>query len=144
MKRSSRHPECCQGIRNCRFGARAYRCLTEYWAFTSLTFLVLVIAMSTPNIVHAQDSQVLLHRYRCYVCHADAEALAGPAYVDVAAKYKGKPQALATISAVIKNGARRGGPWHMPPHPEVSDAEAMVMARYILSIKAEVADHRER
>ena len=144
MKRGLRHPECGQGVRNCRFGARAYRCLNGYWVSTSLTVLVLAIAMSTPNIVRAQDPQVLLHRYRCYVCHADAEALAGPAYVDVAAKYKGKPQALATISAVIKNGARRGGPWHMPPHPEVSDAEAMVMARYILSIKAEGADHRER
>ncbi len=28
-----------------------------------------------------------------------------------------------------------GGPWHMPPHPEVSAAQARVMADYILSLR---------
>jgi cytochrome c551/c552 len=32
-------------------------------------------------------------------------------------------------------GAHSGGPWHMPPHPEVSKADAVTMARYILAIK---------
>lgn len=144
MTRSLHHPECGQRVRNCRSGARARRRVNGYWVSTNLTFLLLIIAMSTLNTARAQDPQALLHRYRCYICHADAEALAGPAYVDVAAKYKGKPHALATITAVIKNGARGGGPWHMPPHPEVSDAEAMLMARYILSIKTEGADRRKR
>lgn len=27
------------------------------------------------------------------------------------------------------------GPWHMPPHPEVSDADARRMVRYILSLQ---------
>ena len=82
----------------------------------------------------AKTPQALLHEYKCYICHADTEAKAGPAYVDVAASYRGKRDAVATIAAIVRNGRRGGGPWHMPPHPEVSDADARAMARYILSL----------
>jgi cytochrome c551/c552 len=84
---------------------------------------------------HADDAVALLQKYRCYICHADNEPGAGPAYVDVAAKYRGAPKAASTLAAIIRKGARSGGPWHMPPHPEVSNAEAAKMARYILSLK---------
>jgi cytochrome c len=85
--------------------------------------------------VHAEDAPALLHKYKCYICHADSEPKAGPAYVDVAAVYRGNPKATAILVALIKKGAHGAGPWHMPPHPEVSDAEARKMARYILSLK---------
>ena len=86
---------------------------------------------------HAGDEQAvtLLHQYKCYVCHANDEVKTGPAYADVAAWYKGKSGALARVSAVIRNGAHGGGPWHMPPHPEVSKSDARTMARYILSLR---------
>jgi cytochrome c551/c552 len=86
---------------------------------------------------HARDERAiaLLHQYRCYVCHADDEVKTGPAYADVAAWYKGKPGALTRVSTVIRNGAHGGGPWHMPPHPEVSKADARTMARYILALR---------
>jgi cytochrome c len=96
-----------------------------------------VVAFAAPAVAQAPSPspQALLHEYRCYICHSDAEAKAGPAYVDVAAKYRGRPGAVAKVAATIKRGSHGGGPWHMPPHPEVSDAEAKVMARYILSLK---------
>lgn len=98
---------------------------------------VLIVASSAPALAQAQGQspQALLHEYRCYICHADSDAKAGPAYVDVAVKYRGRPDAVARVVATIKRGSHGGGPWHMPPHPEVSDAEAKVMARYILSLK---------
>jgi len=37
--------------------------------------------------------------------------------------------------AKIQAGARGSGLWNMPPHPEVSKADAAVMARYILTVK---------
>ena len=76
----------------------------------------------------------LLQQYKCYFCHADNEAKTGPAFVDVAARYNGKSQAVATLAATVKKGSHGNGPWHMP-HPEVSDADAKVMVRYILSLK---------
>jgi cytochrome c len=92
-------------------------------------------AVFTIGAAHAADAPALLTKYKCYICHADTEAKAGPAYVDVAAAFRGKPQATATVMAIIKKGAHGPGPWHMPPHSEVSDAEARAMARYILSLK---------
>ena len=97
--------------------------------------IVAAAAFTTIGAAHAADAPALLTKYKCYICHADTEAKAGPAYVDVAAVYRGQPQATASVIAIIKKGAHGGGPWHMPPHPEVTDAEARAMARYILSLK---------
>ena len=38
------------------------------------------------------------------------------------------------VASILRTGARGGGPWHMPPHPEISDADARRMARYILAL----------
>ena len=102
--------------------------------------VVLAIAMmAAAGIAQSQSrppaAQELLHQYKCYICHADDETKTGPAYVDVAARYRGNPQAVALVSGVIRKGARSGGPWHMPPHPEISSRDATTMARYILSLK---------
>ena len=84
---------------------------------------------------HAQDARALLEKYRCNACHAATEAKTGPAYLDVAERYRGDSNALTTLSTEIRNGAHGAGPWHMPPHPEVSRADARAMARYILGLK---------
>lgn len=75
--------------------------------------------------------QALLQRYKCSSCHADRETKTGPAYVDVAARYRGDPKALATLTAAVKQGSHGAGQWHMPPHPEVSDADARKMVRVL-------------
>ena len=82
----------------------------------------------------ATDPRVMLTQYKCYICHSDRQAKAGPAFADVAAYFRGKPDAVAIIARDIRHGMRSGGPWHMPPHPEVSPAEARAMARYIVSL----------
>ena len=81
------------------------------------------------------DPQTLLTQYKCYICHADRESKAGPAYVEVAERFRANPNAVSVIALEIRRGLRRGGPWHMPPHPEVSAPEARAMARYIMSLK---------
>ena len=98
-------------------------------------YLTLAIATFTATkAAGTEDPRALLQHYKCYICHSDAESKTGPAYVDVAAKYRGRVRAVPEVAAVIRKGARSGGPWHMPPHPEVSNAEAKAMARYILSL----------
>jgi cytochrome c len=84
---------------------------------------------------HDQDVESLLQTHDCRLCHADRETKTGPAYVDVADKYHGNPDAESSLVNVIRKGARGAGPWHMPPHPEVSPAEAKRIAEYILSLK---------
>jgi cytochrome c len=104
-----------------------------------LAGLALVCGVSVACAAHAQGEReravALLHQYKCYVCHADNEAKAGPAYADVAAWYQGVADAQSRVAAVIGKGAHGPGPWHMPPHPEISKADAKTMARYILSVR---------
>jgi len=94
----------------------------------------LVAALTGAGFAQAEAPQVLLERYNCTFCHSDNEARTGPAFSEVAAKYRAEPQAVARLAAAVKKGAHGNGPWHMPPHPEVSDADAAAMVRYILSV----------
>lgn len=80
------------------------------------------------------DPRVYLTQYKCYFCHADREAKAGPAFADVADRYRNDRDAVARLAAEIRHGIRSGGPWHMPPHPEVSLPEARAIARYVMSL----------
>jgi cytochrome c len=100
-----------------------------------LSWLALAAAVSWIGAARAESPQALPHQYKCYSCHADDESKTGPAYADVAARYRDNPRAAAILSAEIRKGAHGGGPWHMPPHPEVSAADAKTMTRYILSLK---------
>ena len=40
-----------------------------------------------------------------------------PAFTEIAARNKGKAQAIATLAASVRKGRHGDGPWHMPPHP---------------------------
>lgn len=100
-----------------------------------LAIAAVAAALLGTGPANAEEATTLLLKYKCYICHGDNESAAGPAYVDVAKHYRGNPKAATIVVANIKGGAHSAGPWHMPPHPEVSDAEARTMARYILSLK---------
>ena len=100
------------------------------------TFLALLsLAFSCAAAAAGPDVQQLLTQYRCSICHAERETLAGPSYADIAAAYRNQKQAATLLAARIRVGAHGGGLWHMPPHPEVSKAAADAMARYILTVK---------
>ena len=96
--------------------------------------LVAAGAVQAAAAAERVDPRVYLTQYKCYLCHADREAKAGPAYVDVARRFQSRPDATSRLAAEIRHGLHRGGPWHMPPHPEVAPAEARAMARYIMSL----------
>lgn len=81
------------------------------------------------------DAAAALAHYRCYTCHSDRESLAGPAFADIATRYRDRKDAVSHVAQQIATGVRTGGPWHMPPHPEVSPDEARAMARYIMSLE---------
>ena len=100
----------------------------------NLACLVLTGLVGVAGLARAQ-APAMLERYKCYFCHSDREPKAGPAFADIAARYRGKPQATPMLVASVRNGRHGEGPWHMPPHPEVSEADAKTMVQYILSLK---------
>ncbi len=101
----------------------------------NLTVILLAAGLLVCGAAHAQEADTLLQRYGCRLCHADRETKAGPAYVDVAVKYRNNPNAVPVLVAVIRKGVHGEGPWPMPPLPEVPQADAKKIAEYILSMK---------
>jgi cytochrome c len=72
----------------------------------------------------------------CMACHANDKKLVGPAYKDVAAKYAKDKDAAAKLARKIREGGV--GVWGqipMPANPQVSEAEALTLARWVLTIK---------
>jgi cytochrome c len=72
----------------------------------------------------------------CMACHAIGTKLVGPAYKDVAAKYAGQKGAEDKLVAkVMKGGAGSWGPVPMPANPQVSEAEARSLVKWVLATK---------
>ncbi|KQQ33551.1 cytochrome C' [Duganella sp. Leaf126] len=72
----------------------------------------------------------------CMACHAVATKLVGPAYKDVAAKYAGQKDVEAKlVTKVIKGGSGTWGAIPMPANPQVNEAEAKTLVKWVLSQK---------
>ena len=72
----------------------------------------------------------------CMACHAVANKVVGPAYKDVAKKYAGDKTAEDTlVKKVIAGGSGVWGPVPMPANPQVSEAEARTLVKWVLSAK---------
>jgi len=76
----------------------------------------------------------------CLACHSVDKKIVGPAWKDVAAKYKGDAGAKATLIGKIKKGGK--GNWTkitggapMPPYsPRVSDENIAKMVDFIMGL----------
>jgi cytochrome c len=96
--------------------------------------LLLVLASAASSSAFAQAD--LAKSKNCMACHAVGSKLVGPAYKDVAAKYAGQKDAEAKLVAkVMKGGAGVWGPVPMPANPQVSDAEAHALVKWVLAQK---------
>jgi cytochrome c len=72
----------------------------------------------------------------CTTCHKLREKNIGPAYSDVAEKYRNTPHAADTlVQKVIKGGSGNWGAIPMTAHPLLAEADVRVMVNYILSLK---------
>lgn len=80
------------------------------------------------------DAAQLATKYGCLGCHNATIKIVGPAYRDVAAKYKANPEARQKIAEQIqKGGSGKWGPVIMPPFPQISEAETKVLTDWILN-----------
>ena len=95
---------------------------------TMLLVLAAAGSMVMAGAANAQAGADLAKSKGCLGCHAVAEKKVGPAYKDVAAKYKGNKNAEATLVAKLKDG--KG-------HIKVtaSDAELKTLVQWALAAK---------
>jgi cytochrome c len=83
--------------------------------------------------VLAVDVQKLLSSNACLGCHAIDVRLVGPSFRDVAAKYKDDDRALAKVAFQIRQGGEeQWGNVPMPPMPNVTEAQALQLAEWVL------------
>ncbi|MFZ6816772.1 c-type cytochrome [Undibacterium sp. Ji22W] len=84
----------------------------------------------------AADSGVdLTKKNNCMNCHGVDKKIVGPAFKDVAKKYKGNADAVALLSKKVKDGGSGvWGPIPMSPNKAVSDADIKVMVEYVLAL----------
>jgi cytochrome c len=79
-------------------------------------------------------SAELAKQKNCLACHAVDKKLVGPAYKDVAAKYKNDKNAQATLAKKIREGGvGNWGQVPMPANPQVNEQEAQTLAKWVLS-----------
>ncbi len=88
----------------------------------------------------AQADLDLAKKSGCLACHSVDKKVVGPAWKDVAAKYKGDGGAKATLVEKVKKGGK--GNWTkvtggapMPPYsPRVKDADIEKLVDFVLSL----------
>lgn len=89
----------------------------------------------TPEVAN-QKGLELIGANDCMTCHAIDKKVIGPAYIEVAKKYDNTEAVVDTLVSKIKHGGK--GNWGeiaMTPHPDLPEADAKEMVKYILSLK---------
>ena len=101
--------------------------------------LLAIVAASSMLVtaqVNAADASALAQKSGCLACHSIDKKVLGPAYKDVAAKYKGDKTAEAKLVAKVKaGGSGVWGPMPMPPMgAQVKEADITTIVQWILSL----------
>lgn len=86
----------------------------------------------------AADGEAIVKKARCVACHAVDQKRVGPAYKDVAAKYKGNAKAPAQLFDKVRHGG--SGNWGEVPmlaHPadKISDDDLKAAIAWILALE---------
>ena len=92
-----------------------------------LSVLASPVALAQADLAKAKN---------CMACHAVSNKVVGPAYKDVAAKYAGQKGAEDKLVAKVMKGSM--GTWGsvpMPANPQVSEADARSLVKWILATK---------
>lgn len=102
----------------------------------SAVALLAFVTMAAAGAARADAGEDLLKKDGCTACHSIDKKIIGPAYKDVANKYRGNAQAAAMLQEKVKKGG--SGVWGaipMPPNSQASDADIKTLVAYILSLK---------
>jgi cytochrome c len=100
------------------------------------TFIVLgtLAALAAPA---ATASEEIAKKAGCSMCHLADKKSVGPSYKEIAAKYKGKADAVALASEKVRKGSSgEWGPVAMPPTDasRLNDADLKAVVQWILKL----------
>ena len=107
---------------------------------TGISLAVLAMSAASAAVLSKDEALALARKSGCLTCHKIDVKVMGPAWKDVAAKYKDDKGARAMLLDKVRKGGR--GNWSevthnmmMPPAPKrVSDEDIAQLVDFILSL----------
>jgi cytochrome c len=103
----------------------------------NLRLVILAAALAAAGNALAEDGAALAQSHNCLTCHAVDSKKVGPAFKEVAAKYKNDKNAEAMLEKKVRSGG--GGNWGKMPMPatahSVSDSDIKNIVQWVLSLK---------
>ncbi len=101
-----------------------------------LSPLLVGAALLSTLSLPAHANQQLAQSKACMACHQVDKKVVGPSFKDISKKYAGKKGADAQLATkVLKGGGGVWGTMPMPANPQVSEAEAKQLVKWILTLK---------
>ena len=85
------------------------------------------------GMAHAADGAALAQANNCMACHTMDKQVGGPSFKQIAARYKGKNVETELVEKVKKGGSGVWGAVPMPGQPQLSDADARVIVKWVLA-----------
>ncbi len=101
-----------------------------------ITFLAVAVLAAGAAAPALADPQAAMTKAGCTACHTVDKKLVGPSFKDIAARYKGKADAVAALAEKSrKGGSGVWGPVPMPPNTpdKISDADLKAAVEWILA-----------
>ena len=98
------------------------------------SLLIALAAAGVGMAAPAQADEALAKKHNCLACHQLDKKSVGPAYKEIAAKYKGQNVAAKLEEKVKKGGQGAWGPVPMPPNATVPDADIKKLVEWILKM----------
>ncbi|NWG40124.1 MAG: c-type cytochrome [Hydrogenophilaceae bacterium] len=96
----------------------------------TIPVLVLATGLATGPVLASEE---LAQKHGCMACHGVDKKLVGPAFKDIAVKYKAEKGAVTLLARHVRGGSK--GVWGnavMPPQAGISDDNLGKVVRWIL------------
>ncbi len=110
--------------------------MKKHAALVSLAATALFGAGAAHAALDNAQAEAMMKKDGCAACHGVDKKIVGPAYKDVAAKYKDNKGAQAMLAKKVKDGGV--GVWGqipMPPNAAVPQGDIDQLVTWILSLK---------
>lgn len=113
---------------------------TRHLILSAIAATATIVSAQAPAALGKDDGLALAQQSGCLACHSIEKKVVGPAWQDVAARYKGNAPARAELIAKVKAGGK--GNWTevtggvpMPPYsPRVTDENIAALVDFVLSL----------
>ncbi len=88
-----------------------------------------------PVAVSPEEAQSIIQQKGCLACHDVSNRKVGPSFKEIAAKYAGQSDAVASlVTSITKGSTGKWGSIPMPPQP-LKQEEAQKVVSWILTLK---------